>query len=688
MSRSLRHAAVVLWTVASLVVSPVFAQAQQSQTQSASQTQNQPQDQQAAPPPAPVTAKRLNLGPDYSKGKPFFPNIFAPYTPIKVKEPELTNTPRVNQLIQDGKLMLSLDDAIALALENNLDIRVQRYLPWFGEVSLLRTEAGGVLEGVSNAPLLLGSGPASGFDPIIQTQVGWESSANPVVNPFTSGTGTTSLSRLVTNTDFYDVSYSQGFHEGTTLSVNFTNSRISSESPGNIFNPFVQSTLTVTVSQPLLKGFGFLPNTRYIIEAKNTLKANEQQFKLAVINDISQVEDDYWLLVYDRDFVKVEQQAVGVSRKLFEDNKKQLEIGTMAPLDVLTAQSELASDEQALVQAETTKLQQETKLLNDITKNPLDPSLNGVEIVPTQPLSTPDVVENIAIQDAVKEALQKRPDIKQFEYTLKNDDIEVRATKNSLLPSLTVFGQYSSAGVGGNATVDTSTIPTGYVSDPSAPLVDASGNLLTVGNPTPPGVLAYVGSPIFPTAVKAGGLSNALSSVFANDFPTYEGGLTMTLPVRNRSAQADNAQATLAARQAKIQYQELENQVFVNVRNALIALTQYRAQVVATEKAQDLAQRTLDSEQKKYQLGSSTSYQVVLRSRDLTTAQANLLLARINLLVAEVAFDQAMGRTLEVNRIEMADALRGKVLGVPNIPGSLDADEPPARPNPWTPGKK
>ena len=685
MSRSLRHAAMVLWTVASLVVSPVFAQAQQSQAQSQSQTQSQPQDQQSAPPPAPVTAKKLNLGPDYSKGKPFFPNIFAPYTPLKVAEPELANTPRLNQLIQDGKLMLSLDDAIALALENNLDIRVQRYLPWFGEVSLLRTKAGGVLEGVSNAPLLLGSGPASGFDPIVQTQVGWESSANPVVNPFTSGTGTTSLSRLVTNTGFYDVSYSQGFHEGTALSVSFSNSRISSESPGNIFNPFVQSTLTVTVSQPLLKGFGFLANTRYIIEAKNTLKANEQQFKLAVINDISQVEDDYWLLVYDRDFVKVEEAAVAVSQKLYGDSKKQLEIGTMAPLEVLTSESELASDQQALVQAQTAKLQQETKLLNDITKNPLDPSLNGVEIVPTQPLSTPDVVENIAIQDAVKEALQKRPDIRQFEYVLKNDDIEVRATKNSLLPSLTAFGQYSSAGVGGNATVNTSTIPTAYDPDLAAPLVDADGNLLTAGTPA---VQAYLGSPVYPTAVKLGGLGNALSSVFANDFPTYEGGVTLTLPVRNRSAQADNAQATLAARQAKIQYQELENQVFVNVRNALIALTQYRAQVVATEKARALAQQTLDSEQKKYQLGSSTSYQVVLRSRDLTAAQANLLLAKINLLVAEVAFNQSMGRTLEVNRIEMADAMRGKVSGVPNIPGALDADEPPERSNPWAPGKK
>jgi outer membrane protein len=687
MSRSLRHAAVVLWTAASLVVSPVFAQAQQSQAQAQGQTQSQPQDQ-SAPPPAPITAKRLNLGPDYSKGKPFFPNIFAPYTPIQVAAPELTNTPRLNQLIQDGKLMLSLDDAIALALENNLDIRVQRYLPWFGEVSLLRTKAGGVLEGVSNAPLLLGSGPASGFDPIIQTNVGWSSAANPVVNPFTSGTGTTTLARLVSNTGFYDLSYSQGFHEGTALSVSFNNSRFSSESPGNIFNPFVQSTLTVTVSQPLLKGFGFLANTRYIIEAKNTLRANEQQFKLSVINDISQVEDDYWLLVYDRDFVKVEEAAVAVSQKLYGDSKKQLEIGTMAPLEVLTSESELASDQQALVQAQTAKLQQETKLLNDITKNPLDPSLNGVEIVPTQPLSTPDVVENIAIQDAVKEALQKRPDIKQQEYLLKNDDIEVRATKNSLLPSLTAFGQYSTTGVGGNATVNTSTIPTSYVSDPSAPLVDANGNPITVGNPSPPGVLAFVGSPVFPTAVKAGGLGNALSSVFANDFPTYEGGLTLTLPVRNRSAQADNAQATLYARQAKILYQEAENLVFVNVRNALIALTQYRAQVVATEKARALAQQTLDSEQKKYQLGSSTSYQVVLRSRDLTAAQANLLLAKINLLVAEVAFNQSMGRTLEVNRIEMADAMRGKVSGVPNIPGALDADEPPAGSNPWAPGKK
>ena len=158
--------------------------------------------------------------------------------------------------------------------------------------------------------------------------------------------------------------------------------------------------------------------------------------------------------------------------------------------------------------------------------------------------------------------------------------------------------------------------------------------------------------------------------------------------MRNRSAQADNAQATLAARQAKIQYQELENQVFVNVRNALIALTQYRAQVVATEKAQDLAQRTLDSEQKKYQLGSSTSYLVVQRSRDLTHGASQYLLAKINLLVAEVAFNQSMGRTLEVNRIEMADAMRGKVSRRAEYPRRPRRRRTACALEPWAPGKK
>ncbi|MGB0036825.1 MAG: TolC family protein, partial [Candidatus Acidiferrales bacterium] len=380
--------------------------------------------------------------------------------------------------------------------------------------------------------------------------------------------------------------------------------------------------------------------------------------------------------VYARDSVKVQEAAVGVSNKLYEDNKKQLEIGTMAPLDVLTAESQLATDTQNLIVAQTTKLQDETVLLVAITKDPLAANLNGVELVPTTPITTPDIFENIPLQDAVREAWGKRPEIQQSDLNLKNAGIEVKATKNALLPSLNLFGQYSATGLGGNALVTTSTTPTGYILDSSAPVVEATGGgfgqPFNVGNPGAPGVLAFVGSPILPTTLKPGGLGDSLHDMINNNFPTYVAGLNFTLPIRNRSAQADNARAQLNQRSLEVQYRQLQNNIVLNVRNALIALQQDRAQVAAAEKARNLAQQTLDAEQKKYQLGSSTSYNVVLRARDLTSAQGTELRAKANLSEAVVNFNQAMGRTLEVYHITVADARNGHIYRAPLIPGTPD----------------
>jgi outer membrane protein TolC len=530
---------------------------------------------------------------------------------------------------------------------------VQRFTPWLAEASLLRTKSG--------------VGGKTQFDPSVTANLSMEEQTIPINNPFFAGVGAGSaVNALINHTATGNFGYTQGFQTGTQLQVTFNNSRSTSTSAFNSFNPALQSSLQIQLTQPLLNGFGKLPNTRYILEAKNTVKVGESQFAQQVIATVTQASNDYWELVYARENVRVQEAAVAVAQKLYEDNKKQLEIGTMAPLDVLTAESQLATDQQNLIVAQTVRLQDETKLLNDITKDPLAGPLAGIEIVPTTPISTPDITENISIQDAVKEAWQKRPEIQQAELKLKNAGIEVKATRNSLLPSLSLFGLYNTTGLGGVRTNITRT-PTAFAPNLTAPVVDATG--------TP---IAGLFEPIpilfdTTTIVLPGGINDSWDQLIHSRFPTFQGGITLTLPIRNRAAQADSATALLNQRQQETQYRQLQNTIFLSVRNAQIALEQGRGQVAAAEKARRLAEQTLQDEQKKYQLGSSTSYNVVLRSRDLTAAQGTELRAKANLVEAAVNFNQAVGRTLEVNHITVADVAAGAAR-VPNIPGTPDAN--------------
>ncbi len=694
--------AVLAFTMASLVVSPALAQIQppqQTTQQSAQQTQDDKQaqnrvapvgvaqsqqDQSSGQAPAAQSGSAdytnprdlsVTRGLDYSKGQPWFPTFWKPYMQAFMPSPVLTNAPTIDQLIKDGKLMLSLDDAISIALQNNLDISLQRFTPFIAQTELLRAKAGSVAHGLgSSQTVILGSSPQTSFDPILTVNTDWARSSIPINNPLSSGVGIAAAPfNLIDYSAYANFTYQQGFHTGTSVVVAFDNNRTSTNSPDTIFNPAVQSTMFFSIQQPLLNGFGILPNTRYIIEAKNTIKIANSQFAQQVIATVSAVQNFYWELVFARENVKVEEAAVAVSQKLYEDNKKQLQIGTMAPLDVLTAESELATDTQNLIVAQTNKLQQETVLLNAITRNPVAPDLQNVEVIPTTGISTPSITENLPLMDAVQEAWQKRPEVFQADLGLKNAEVEVKATRNSLLPILNLVGQYSATGLSGNETVTNQT-QTGFVADPNSPVVGANGLPFNVGNPGAPGVPAFVGVPVVNTTTTriSNGLNTALDQMIHSSFPTYSAGLNLVVPIRNRSAQADSARAQIDQRQQVLQYHQLQNTIFVNVRNAQIALQQGRAQVAAAEKARTLAQQTLDAEQKKYQLGSSTSYQVVLRSRDLTSAQGNELRAKINLIEAAVNFDQAIGRTLDTNHIIVADAGRGKVYRQPNIPGTPD----------------
>jgi outer membrane protein len=633
--------------------------------------------QEPAQAPAPKQASlqggvpiSLGLGKAHYTNSPgIFPNVTAPFRTWYVNPGALTNSPRLEQLIQSGKMNLSLQDAIALALENSMDIVVQRYNPWMADTSILKTKAGGFGFGVPGS-LSVGSTanlPSLFFDPYFTQSVSVNSALLAVNNPLTSGTGATGVSTLGVHNSVFNSAFSQGFSTGTTLNVFWDNTRSSSTSAFNLFDPSVQSTIGVSFSQQLLQGVGRDVTRRNILIAENNRKIADLAFAQQAITTVTSTITAYWELLYARQNVQVQQQAVTVSRKLYNDNKKQLEIGTMAPLDVTRAESELATDRQNLIVAQTTQLQDELVLKNFISKDPTASDLIDVEIIPTDKPDAPESIQLAPFGDAVKEAFVKRPDVQEQILNVRNGEIDVKATKNALLPLATLTGSYSSTGLAGNSLVTASGLVAG------TPVVDANGNPVTVLNS------ANVPIPIFvPTAtttvtgVNKTGLSDSMSQVFHNRFPNYTVGINFTLPLRNRSAQADSVHAQLTERQLEAQMQQIKNSAVLDVRNTSIALEQGRAQVEAASKARELQQQTFDAEQKKYQLGASTVYNVILTQRDLITAQGTELRALANLAEAKANYERALGRTLEVNSVTIAGAKKGDIERDTLIPGTRD----------------
>jgi outer membrane protein len=644
-------AAVLAVTLVGGPISPAFGQ-------------DAPQNPPAAQAKPATTIVPIALGTakyNYTRAPRPFPNIINPYRPINIGEPGLTNSPRVDQLIHDGKLELSLQEAVELALENSMDIVVQRYNPWFADLGILKAKAGG-FGGTVPGAFFGGSSannPLINFDPVVTSTLGVDDRNVPVNNPLTSGTGTglSSLARLTLHTSTFNTQYSQGFETGTTFVTTYDNTRSSSTSAANLFNPSVQSSIFIGFQQQLLNGFGLAVNTRNIRIAKNNRKIADWAFTQQAITTVTNTITSYWELVFARENVKVQQQAVTVAEKLYNDNKKQLEIGTMAPLDVTRAESELATDRQNLIVAETVKLQNEQILKNAISKNPLAPSFVNVELVPTDLPGRPETIEAPTFEDAVKEAFGKRPELQEEALNLLNGEIDVKATRNALLPTATLSAQYGSVGLAGNQTqVLTSKTVAG------TQLVDANGNPVNVFFPV-----------TVPTSSKvvSAGFGDAMSSVFHNNFPDYSVQLNLQIPIRNRSAQADNQRAILTQRQLEAQLQLLKNAALLDVRNSFIALTQDRAQVEAASKARELQQQTFDAEQKKYQLGASTVYLVIQTQRDLINAQGTELRALANLVEAKANYERAIGRTLEVNRVTIADAKSGQAERDTLIPGTL-----------------
>jgi outer membrane protein len=600
-----------------------------------------------------------------------FPNLFAPYMPVQIPEFGTANSPRIEQLIHDGKLEITLQDAVELALQNSMDIAVARYNPWFADTDIMTAEGGGLPQGINGAEIRFSTAfvPVLTYDPTLTESMFFDDRSTPVNNPFISGTaGTgTAATGLLSHTDQYNTQYVQGFATGTTLSAAWDNTR-SSSSAANFFNPSVSSSLTISFQQQLLNGFGRFQNQRNIIIAKNNRKLADYVFEQQAITTVTNTINAYWELVYARENVKVQEQAVTVSDKLYGDNKKQLEIGTMAPLDVTRAESELATDRQNLIVAQTVKLTDEQTLKNAISRDPLAPALANVEIVPLDHPNPPEAVEAANFEDAVKEAFAKRPDLLQQEINVTNAVVDSKANRRALLPTATLTAQYASQGLAGN-----SPIVTGSTTTAGAAVVGANGQPVTVLDMN--GVPVEVFEPNTTTVsngIAREGFGTAQTQIFHNQFPDYLVGVNLQIPIRNRQAQAAYQHAVLVQRQIEAQMQQLKNAALLDVRNAYIALTQDRAQVQAASKARELQQQTFDAEQKKYQLGASTEYTVILTQRDLTTAQGTELRALANLVEAKANYERAVGRTLEVNRVTIADAKHGQIERDTLIPGTIN----------------
>ena len=563
---------------------------------------------------------------DYSNGNSHIPNLFGPYIPRAVPLPVLSNSPRVDDLIRDGKLHLSLQDAIYLAIENNLDIASARYDPSIAQTALLGAKGGPLLGGVGGGFNRVGGAT---LDPSLTANLGIRRNRQPLNNPFLTGTGTFGAGKFNQDTAIGSFGYTQGFTTGTAFNVGWISARSVTNPTGNFFNPALTTGLYLGISQPLLDGFGKAQNARAIRVAKNNVQISDQTFLMAVMDTVSNVKRSYWELVFAIEDVKVKEQSVALAQKLYEDNKRQVEIGTLAPIEVVRAEAEVARTRQDLIVSQTNLRQQQTLLKDLITKNPLDPLVALVEIAPLDAPEVPLVPEVIPIQDAVQIAMEKRPEVINAQLDIKNRNLDARAAKQAQLPGLEVYAFY-----GGNGL-------SGFAAPLGVPFEDS-------------------------------GLSRSVTRAWQGDFADYAFGFNLSIPIKNRVAQAESARAQIAQRQSETRYQRTINTVVVEVRNAQIALEQNLARVDAARQNTRLAQETYDAEQKKFQLGASTIFLVIQAQRDLAQARSGEVRAMADFERAKVDFDRALGRTLERSHVTLDDARTGIIV--------TGAAPPPPRP--------
>jgi outer membrane protein len=604
---------------------------------------------------------------DYSKPASHFPYFVGPYIAHEVPPPSFGNTLRIESLLKDGKLRLSLPDAVALALENNLDLAIARFNLSIADTDIMRAKAGESVRGVatglvqgtpgggiggfgSGAPgagaggtsggaggagsgalglvqSTLGTGaPIDSYDPIIIAGMSVDHATFPQSSTILNG-----VESLQQNSGIANFNYAQGFATGTLMTLEFDNDRIASNSLFGILSPEVDSRFRFTLRQHLLSGFGFGPNLRYVHIARNNREISDVAFRGQVIATVSQIENIYWDLVNAYEDVKVKERSLELAEKTLSDDREQVKIGAIAPMEVMKAESEESARSQDLLLSQNGLQLQELLIKNAITRDLSDPVLASASVVPTDTMSIPEKEPVLPVQDLIGDAQAHRPELAEARMDLSNREITRKSTANAMKPAVDLVAWYGAYGLAG---------------------LENRG---------------YNGPPLGP--IPPTGLSDAFTALFKNNSPDYAVGLNVTIPLRNRGAQADQIRSQLEYRQAQLHLQQLQNQIGIEVRNAQFALVQNRSLVEAARKARNLAQQTFDIEQKKKALGASTSNLVLQTNRDLAQAESNFVAAMSTYEKSIVELDRATGLTLAHAGIEIEEAVRGEVQQVPHFEG-------------------
>ncbi|HEY1497063.1 MAG TPA: TolC family protein [Candidatus Solibacter sp.] len=605
----------------------------------------------------------------------FLNRLVNPYRPREVSPVSWQNSRRIFDLMRAGQLYLSLDDAIALVLENNLDIELERFLPKISDTELLRAQGGGLLRGLSllvnepppgiggpNGPLLtnltagstptplvntnfsdialisqqqndlsvtglipMSIGPAiPQYDPIVTGLANGQHLSTPEFSTVLSGSNHLAVNEVDAN-----LGVNAGFSPGTQLSVTFDNSRFATNATRFTYNPFINSSLGFIVTQPLLRGFGASLNRRYIRIARNSQKVANLVFRQQVIDTVSGIARLYTDLVSLNEDVKVKQEALRLAERLYQDNKNQVEQGTQAPIEVTRANAAVAVSRQALIVAQGLVRQQELIVKTAITRGGLsNPQLAAAHIIATDTLDVPERENGAQLADLFGEALRNRPDLEGAGIQVENSEISLEGSLNALKPQLDLIGIMENSGLAGDL-------------NPAA------------GPPT--------------GSVNVGGFGTVQGQIFRRNFPTYGVGLQLTLPLRNRVAQADAVRDELQVRQAEVRRQQLQDQVMLEVADAAESLRQARASYEAAVEARRLQEESVDVEHQTFAVGLATNLTVIQFENFLAQARSTEVASKGAYIKARIALQRATGSTLDVYRVSIDEAYRGEVKRPPSV---------------------
>ena len=633
--------------------------------------------------PAPNYTEPANMRPslrDFSKPTAGLKDLpWKAYMPTTVAKASFLNSVRLADLVKGGKIYLSLSDAIAIALENNYDIAIARYYLDIADTDILRSKAGASLLGVptglvtntqgsASQTLTAGGGPggtsagsggsaagASGLslntngagpnpetlDPLVTSAIQLERAEQPQTSTF--------VPRSFNNTDSYNFTYNQGFVTGTALTVGFDNTRLTSTSFLNTYSPELSSNFKATVTQHILQGAGIWVNKRFMYQAINDRRIANSAFRQQILYTVNQVENIYWALVGAYEDVQAKQRALDQSTKLAGDNRKQLEIGTLAPLDVVSSDSAVATDKQALINSQSTLYYQQLIIKQAIARNLGDPALVAAPVIPTDRVNLdPLPEEKQTPEELAQQAFQNRPELEQAVLTLKNDEITLKGAKNSLLPVLDAYAFYGASAVAG-------------ASNPNC--IQLFG--------------ANVGQPCATFA--SSGYGDVLRGLGDSSSPDKGVGFSVQIPIRNRVAQSIQVRSQIEYRQAQLRLEQLYTQIRMQVVNAQYALTNDRALVQAAEAGKQFNQQSLDAEVKKLRLGASTTANVLLQERNVATAVNSLISARAAYARDRAGLYQTLASTLQHYGISLGDAATGEVKAAPIVPG-LEPAKPAKEP--------